>query len=174
MTAHLIDQIAESQRILRNAIESVPKTLMRKRSAAGGFAIVEHAWHLADLEEEGWAVRLRRTLHETDPRLADFRGDAIAEERRYIEREVEPAVGRFAATRTANVALLRSLGPEDWSRPAVQEHVGGVTVASLASAMLSHDVAHANEIVALLRELDLRVPETLVSLAGLEPLARSA
>ena len=168
----LLVQLLESQEILRHAIESIPAHRMRTRSAAGGFAIVEHAWHLADLEEEGFAVRIRRIMAESNPQLPDFKGDVIARERRYIELAMAPALDRYAAVREANVERLR--GAEHWSRPAVQEHVGPVTLESVACSILQHDIAHANEIAGLTRELGLVVPAALVSLASLEPLARSA
>jgi len=170
----VIDHMVESPLILRDAIQSFPKGLVLTRPAAGGFAIVEHAWHLADFEEEGIAVRIRRTLTETNPLLADFRGDAIASERRYIDRQIEPALERFAVARTSNAERLRNASASDWSRVAVQEHVGDVTLGSLAHAILQHDVAHANEIVQLMNELRVSVPAALARLADAEPLARSA
>lgn len=45
--------------MLRKLLESVPHEKLTQRSAAGGFALVEHVWHLADLEVEGYGVRLR-------------------------------------------------------------------------------------------------------------------
>jgi len=170
----VIDHIVESLQILRDTIESFPKHLAHTRPAAGGFAIVEHAWHLADFEEEGIAIRIHRTLSETNPLLPDFKGDAIAAERRYIDREIEPALERFAVARQSNADRLRNVSGSDWSRTAVQEHVGPVTLHSLAHAILQHDIAHANEIVGLMNELRIAVPSALADLADLEPLARSA
>ena len=40
--------------------------------AGGQFSPVEQVWHLADLEREGFAVRIRRLREEDNPRLADF------------------------------------------------------------------------------------------------------
>ena len=37
-----------------------------------GFSPVEQCWHLADLERDGYAVRIRRLLNETEPALPDF------------------------------------------------------------------------------------------------------
>jgi len=165
----LMDQIVESQQILRRAIDGVPHHLTHRRPAAGGFAIVEHAWHLSDFEEEGIAVRLRRVMEETNPQLPDFRGDAIAAARKYIDREIGESSARFAAARAANVARLRSARDTDWSRTATQDQVGPVTLESLAKAILLHDLSHANEIVDLLRELNLTVPADLVAFSTTMP-----
>jgi hypothetical protein len=170
----LIDQIAESQRLLCDVLAGCPESLCQIRPAAGGFAMVEHAWHLADFEQEGIAVRIRRTLTETHPDLPDFNGLAIANARRYIDLAVDPARQRFAAARGENVRILRGVSAADWKRTATQEAVGEVTLEQIARSILVHDISHANEIIELLRELSLTVPADLAALAGTEPLARSA
>ncbi len=159
-----------------NAVVSVfsDSPLIRRRPAAGGFALVEHAWHLADLETEAYAVRIARLLTEVNPSFADFRGDEIARERRYIEQEIAPALNRFIAQRTANVAALRGVAPDQWERRGQQEGVGEVTIARVAEMMSEHDRGHASEIAALLRELGLDVPLSLASFAAEPPLRRTA
>lgn len=165
----LIDQIVESQQVLRRAIDGVPHDLTHRRPAAGGFSIVEHAWHLSDFEEEGIAVRLRRTMEETNPQLPDFPGDVIAAARKYIDREIGDAPARYAAARAANVARLRSARESDWSRTAVQDEAGPVTLESLAKAILLHDLSHATEIAGLLGELNLTVPADLAAFSTTMP-----
>ncbi len=61
----------------------------RRRPAAGGFSFVENVWHLADLERDGYGVRIRRILAETEPALLNFHGERIARERAYQERDVD-------------------------------------------------------------------------------------
>ncbi len=46
----------------------------------GAFSPVEHCWHLADLEREGYAVRIRRLLEEDNPGLPDFDGTRRGEQ----------------------------------------------------------------------------------------------
>src|ERR1700737_2311433 len=105
-----LDRLSDFANVVATVFNGTP--LVRRRPAAGGFALVEHAWHLADLETEGYAVRIARLLAEVNPSFADFRGEEIARERRYIEQEIAPAVKRFIAQRTANVAALRAIGPD--------------------------------------------------------------
>ena len=57
----------------------------------GAFSPVEHCWHLADLEREGYAVRIRRLLEEDNPGLPDFDGARIARERSYTSLSVAEA-----------------------------------------------------------------------------------
>jgi uncharacterized damage-inducible protein DinB len=148
-----LDPLATFPALVRAYVASVPEGRWRERPAAGGFAMVEQAWHLADLEHEGFGERLLRLIGDAEPELPDFRGQQVAQARRYLELEMAPALERFAAARAANVERLRSLSPEEWQRSGRQEGIGLVTIEQVVTRMAEHDREHAGEIEALLREL---------------------
>jgi hypothetical protein len=54
-----------------------------RAEGADGFSPIEQCWHLADLEREGYAVRIRWLLTELEPALPDFDGERVAQERNY-------------------------------------------------------------------------------------------
>jgi hypothetical protein len=119
-----------------------------RKASGGGFAPVEQCWHLADLEREAFAERLRRLREEDEPLLADFDGDLAARERHYVSLPVSEAIAAFAAARARNVALLREVRPEEWNRSGRQEGVGPVMLCDLPVMMAEHDQAHRAEIEA--------------------------
>src|SRR5207253_2562276 len=88
--------------ILEHIVSITPESLWRQRSRAGAFALVEHAWHVADLEEEAYAMRIERLLSEEAPSFADFAGNVVAIERRYLDQDLRPALARYVAAREAN------------------------------------------------------------------------
>ena len=149
----MLDLLRTFPDTLRALIAAVPPALTRTRSHEGFFAAVEHAWHLADLEVEGYGERLQRIAEEDEPAVPDFKGDVIAEQRRYLELELEPALQRFAVARAANVARMETFTDEQWQRGGEQEGVGRVTLARVAEMMAEHDAGHAAELHALLSEL---------------------
>lgn len=112
----------------------------------GAFAPVEHAWHLADLEREGYALRIRRLLGEERPHLADFDGAGIARERRYRSLSLADGLAAFAAARGANVAALRRIPRDAWARAGTQEGVGEVALCDVPAMMAEHDAGHRLEI----------------------------
>ena len=116
--------LARFPEILRAVVAAVPEEQWRTRGPNDFFALVEHAHHLADLEEEGYARRIERLLREDRPSLPDFAGDVIAQERRYIDQPLLPALERFCATRDANVARFATLTEEEWTRSGTQEILG--------------------------------------------------
>ena len=166
----------EFPRILREALTLFSTEEQRRRSASGLFAPVEQAWHVADLEIEGYGARIEQLLRADGAHFLDFAGDVIAEQRHYADLDLESALRRFEAARTLNVARLREATSEQRGRRATQDGVEGfVTLARIEEMMASHDASHANEIIELLREHALTIPDGLAAIAsGTDPLRRSA
>jgi DinB family protein len=135
---------------LRAAALRLGEAGARRVPPDGGFSLVEQAWHLADLEAEGYAVRIARLLREDEPVLPDFDGARIASERDYRSQSLEEGLVAFAAARAANLALLRSLAPDAWTRSGTQDGVGPLTLRDIPRMMQEHDNSHRAEIAALL------------------------
>jgi hypothetical protein len=114
----------------------------------GTFSPVEHCWHLADLEREGYGARIRRLLTEAEPRLPDFDGARLAAERQYRTRSLADGIDAFRAARAANLAALRALTAEEWSHRGTQDGVGPVALCDIPHMMAEHDAGHRDEIEA--------------------------
>lgn len=114
----------------------------------GSFSPVEHCWHLADLEREGFAERIRRLTSEQDPQLPDFDGDRAARERRYRSRSLAEGISAFREARLANLEVLSRVHGDVWVRGGVQDGVGPVSLCDIPTMMLEHDTSHRREIVA--------------------------
>jgi DinB superfamily len=112
----------------------------------GTLSPVEQSWHLADLEREGFAVRIERLLREDHPFLPDFDGARLARERAYRTKSLREGIETFRKARLANIAALRSLDVDAWSRAGTQEGVGEVMLCDLPIMMAEHDAAHRAEI----------------------------
>jgi hypothetical protein len=147
--------------VLLGALEAMPEELQAAAGqmsetaactppADGGFCLLEQAWHLADLEREGYGERIRRLLGEEDPELPDFDGARVAAARNYRARSLAVGIAAFRAARTANLARLRSVPPEAWERAGRQAGVGAITLRDVPRMMSAHDDAHRAEIAALL------------------------
>src|SRR5260370_33018590 len=116
-------ELAETAKILARVVAAVPTSLVRVRS--GPFALVEHLWHMADLEREGFGARIARLMAEDDPFLPDFDGERMAREREYLRKDAASGLAAFAAARAENLARL--LAAPDPARAGRQESVGAVS-----------------------------------------------
>lgn len=147
----IFETLSRTPALLAQVAARVPEALLRVRS--GPFALVEHLWHMADLEREGFGERIRRLLAEDDPFLPDFDGEKAAREREYLKLDPAAALAAFADARAEHLRMLRSLAGEPWARSGRQEGVGVVALSEMPRRMLDHDFAHLNEIADLLAEL---------------------
>jgi hypothetical protein len=144
----LLQDLESMPQFLANEFLSLPREAASRAQPDGSFSPVEHCWHLADLECEGYAVRIERLLKEDAPTLPDFDGARIAEERRYRTKSLPAAIDAFRAARLQNLAAFADLGEEDWSRSGQQEGVGKVALCDLPAMMAEHDRTHRAEIEA--------------------------
>ena len=143
----LFVELAAMPEFLAGSLGALPADLARQAGPGEAFSPVEHCWHLADLEAEGFGSRIRRLLCEQRPLLPDFDGTRVARERDYRARSLADGLASFRAARQANLTLLRGVSELDWSRSGIQEGVGAVTLADMPRLMREHDAAHEAEIV---------------------------
>lgn len=106
------------------------------------FTAIEQVCHVRDIEIEGYQVRIRRTLAETTPFLPSINSEPLAKERRYGAADVTRVFADFRAARAQTVAMLRSLAPASFDRPAEFEGYGPVTLRGLVHFLCSHDQQH--------------------------------
>ena len=142
--------LSRTPAILARVAAQVPAELVRVRS--GPFALVEHVWHMADLERE-FAERIRRLLGEADPFLPDFDGERVAKERQYLTLDLAAGLTAFASAREETLRFLGAVASEAWARCGRQEGVGAVSLAEMPGRIVDHDRAHLNEISDLLADL---------------------
>jgi DinB superfamily len=110
------------------------------------FSPVEQCWHLADLEREGYGLRIRRLQAEADPWLPDFDGAQIARERNYKALSLAEGLTAFRKARLRNIAVLKKFEMGDWTRRGQQEGVGAIALCDIPTMMAEHDAAHRQEI----------------------------
>ena len=139
--------------LVAKAAAQLNASQVRQAPPGGGFSLLEHVWHLADLEREGYGVRIRRILSEVEPPLSDFEGERMARERCYARRDLAEGLAAFTAARSRNIDKLREVGNADWKRRGVQYGVGSVALEDIPRMMAEHDRGHTTEIAALLAHL---------------------
>jgi len=122
------------------------------RPSGDTFALVEQACHLRDLEREGYLVRVRRMLAESEPALEPFDGGAIAAARDYPSQDARRAAREFAAARHELTRLIAPLTPQQLR---LEGTFGGrrVCFADVIAMMVEHDAGHRAEIEQLLAGL---------------------
>lgn len=134
---------------LAKLLKRVNPMRARKRPAPGKWSIAEIVAHLADTEVAmGWRVRM--VLGQPGEPIQPFDQDAWAAAMRYEKRDLGKSLEQYRALREANVALLKSLTPDDWKKSAVHPERGEQTVRTIVEMTAGHDLNHFAQIERIL------------------------
>jgi hypothetical protein len=144
----LLQSLAVMADYLHAQLDGLTAHEARLPGPEGAFSPVEQAWHLADLEREGFGVRIRRLLEEQDPQLPDFDGARLARERDYRSRSLSEGLELFSAARRGNLARVQSLTLAEWTRSGTQAGVGTVSLCDMPAFLEQHDAVHRLKIEA--------------------------
>ena len=134
---------------LAKLVKGVKGAKARKRPAPGKWSIAEIVAHLADTELVG-GYRIRAILGAPGTTIIGFDQDAWVTALHYDKRDVGKAVDQYRALREANLALYKTLKPEQWKQHGVHNERGEETVETIARMFAGHDLNHFQQIERIL------------------------
>jgi len=136
---------AGTPRKIERLIKAVPASKLRKQPAPGKWSAGEILAHLADCEiAVGW--RMRQILGAPGTPIQAFDQDSWASAGHYTKRDPRKSLTHFAAVRDANLALLKSLSPEQRKHHGMHAERGVETIDHLVRMMAGHDINHTKQI----------------------------
>jgi hypothetical protein len=134
---------------LERLIKGVPTGKLRKRPAPDKWSVSEILAHLADAEIVG-GFRMRLILGAPGTAVAAFDQDAWVISLHYSKRDPRKSVDQFRALREANLALLKSLTPEQWKVYGMHSERGQESIEHIVRMFAGHDLNHLRQIEAIL------------------------
>ena len=118
---------------------------LRKRPAPGKWSAAEILAHLADSEiVVGW--RMRQILGAPGTPIQAFDQDAWAAAGHYEKRDARKSLEQFRVAREANLALLKSITPEQWKHHGMHSERGVETIEHITCMMAGHDLNHMGQV----------------------------
>ena len=136
---------AGTARKIERMIKGVPASKLRKRPAPEKWSAGEILAHLADTEiVVGW--RLRQILGAPGTPIQAFDQDSWAAAGRYAKRDPRKCAEQFRVVREANLALLKSLAPEQWKHHGMHAERGVETIEHIVGMMAGHDINHVKQV----------------------------
>ena len=106
------------------------------------FTAIEQVCHVRDIEIDGYHVRIGRVLSEINPTLESIDSETLAKERSYATSSAPEALAVFRTARTKTIDLISELTAEQFSRTAIFEGYGALSLRSLIHYLCSHDQQH--------------------------------
>ena len=144
--SHLLDRFEEATRQFREAVEIATQPNVPKE--ADGWSVHQLAAHTRDVEKMVYGLRVRRTLEEDDPLFENFDGDAYMAAHYNPEEPLASILDELADSVRANVARLRALPPDAWTRPSRHETYGaGFTAQTWVERALAHVEEHLRSVI---------------------------
>jgi hypothetical protein len=140
---------AATAKILERLIKGVPAAKLRKRPAPGKWSVSEILAHLADAEVAGgWRYRL--ILGSPGTPVSAFDQDSWVTALHYDKRDPRKSLEQFRVLREANLALLKSLTPDQWQHHGMHSERGKETVEHMTKMFAGHDLNHLQQIERIL------------------------
>lgn len=140
---------AATPKKLERLIKGVPTSTLRKRPAPDRWSVSEILAHLADAEIVG-SFRMRLILGAPGTPIMAFDQDAWVISGHYNKRDPRKSLEHFCAVREANLALLKSLTPEQWKHYGMHSERGQETIEHIVRMFAGHDINHLHQIERLL------------------------
>ena len=134
---------------LAKLLKGVTPAKARKRPAPGKWSISEIVAHIADTELVG-GYRIRAILGEPGTQIIGFDQDVWVTALHYDKRDLKKSFEQYRTLREANLALLRSLAPEQWKHHGMHNERGPETVETIVKMFAGHDINHFQQIERIL------------------------
>jgi hypothetical protein len=141
-------QAATAKKLAR-LIKAVPTAKLRKRPAPGKWSVNEILSHLADVEV-AVGFRIRLILGAPGTPITAFDQDAWVVAGHYSKRDPRKSLEHFRVAREANLALLKSLTPDQWKHYGMHAERGQETIEHTARMLAGHDVNHLQQVERIL------------------------
>src|ERR1700733_7063577 len=125
---------------LERLIKGVPTSKLRKRPAPD-------KWSGGEIVG---GFRMRMILGAPGTPIAAFDQDAWVISGHYAKRDPRKSVEQFRVVREANLALLKSLTPEQWKQYGMHSERGQETIEHIVRIFAGHDLNHLGQIEAIL------------------------
>jgi hypothetical protein len=141
--------LAATPKKLERLVERGSAAKLRRRPAPDKWSVAEILAHLADVEIViGW--RIRAILGAPGTPIQAFDQDAWVVSGHYDKRNPRDSVAQIRAARAANLALYKSLSPEQWKHYGMHSERGQETVEQIVRMIAGHDLNHLQQIERIL------------------------
>jgi hypothetical protein len=141
-------QAAAAKKIER-LLKGVPASKLRKRPAPEKWSVAEIVAHLADTEIVG-GFRIRFILGAPGTPIQGFDQDKWVIALHYDKRDPRKSLEQFRALREANLAMLKTLSPEQWKHHGLHSERGEESVETIVHMFAGHDINHIQQIERIL------------------------
>jgi DinB family protein len=134
---------------LAKLLKGISPARARKRPTPGKWSIAEIVAHLSDAELVG-GYRIRAILGAPGCQVIGFDQDVWVTALHYDKRNLGKSFAQYGALREANLALVKTLTPDQWKHYGVHNERGAETIETIVRMFAGHDLNHFQQIERIL------------------------
>ena len=135
---------------LARLIKGIPTVKLRKRPAPDKWSVAEILAHFADVEIViGW--RMRSILGAPGTPVQAYDQNAWVITGHYEKRDPRKSIEVHRVVREANLALLKSLSPDQWKHYGQHAERGQESIEHIVRMVAGHDINHIQQIARILK-----------------------
>ena len=142
---HIIDQIPEIAKTLREITQELNDEQARTPYRTGGWTITQIIHHLADNDMNAY-IRFKRALTEEEPLASSYREDLWASLQEYQDLAMEDSIQLLEILHKRFLTLLRGLQPEQFKRKLRTEVLGAISLDIAIQRFVWHGQHHIAQI----------------------------
>jgi len=140
---------AATPKKLDRLVKGVTTAKLRKRPAPEKWSVAEILAHLADVEIViGW--RMRAILGAPGTAVQAYDQNAWNASLHYDKRDPRKDLVQQRVLREANLALLKTLTPEQWKQSGMHSERGQESIEQIVKMIAGHDLNHIQQIERIL------------------------
>ncbi len=145
-----IKVLSTTNKKLPSLIKGMSPAQLRKHPAPDKWSVAEILAHMSDVEiAVGW--RLRFILGAPGTPVQAYDQNAWVKAGHYEKRDPKKAIETQRVVREANLALLKSLSPDQWKHFGLHAERGRETVEHMVKMLAGHDINHILQIEGIVK-----------------------
>ena len=152
-TTALISALETAPGVIIPLIREVPAQILKRRPSPTKWSAYEHAIHLSQ-SDVLFRDRLELILSTSEPHIETKENSPEEEAGSMLEIDLDESLARYVRERSALVAHLKDLSPDEWQKTAEHEAFDHYSVFIMFRHLLNHEMLHAYRIEELLLKKD--------------------
>ena len=141
----VLDQLSRGPSLVISLVREIPRSILKRRPAAGVWSVHEHACHLPAVQPL-MLKRLQYMLSDPAPVITPYEPAKDDPHDALLQVDLDAAMERFARERGSLIDRLRKLTPAQWATTAEHGEYSHYSVFIMFRHLALHDLYHAYRI----------------------------
>ncbi len=151
--ATALKQLEATPQIVQALINSLSERQAALKPSPTSFSVAETITHLLHVEKHCYESRIAKILAQDAPPIPEYDVKHYEAAGAYTGMTVAAAMNDFRHARSENLATLKRLAADQFSRAGIHETVGRFTLGEMVNEWAAHDLGHIRQVANIMRDV---------------------